>query len=120
MTIKGIDHVQVAAPAGCEDAARGFYGGVLGLEELEKPEPLRARGGVWFSAGAQQLHVGVDQDFAPAAKAHPAFAVDDLDALAERLAAAGFRVEWDHALDARRFYTADPWGNRLELVALVV
>jgi catechol 2,3-dioxygenase-like lactoylglutathione lyase family enzyme len=109
-----LDHVQVAAPPGCEEAARAFYGGLLGLAELEKPEPLRSRGGVWF----EQLHVGVEEDFAPARKAHPALQVDDLDALAERLAAAGAPVQWDESLpDVRRFYTADPWGNRIELLA---
>jgi catechol 2,3-dioxygenase-like lactoylglutathione lyase family enzyme len=110
-----IDHVQVAAPAGCEAAARAFYGGVLGLEEVAKPEVLRARGGVWFRlAGGQELHVGVDDAFAPARKAHPAFAVDDLDALAARLG----EVEWDDALPGvRRFYASDPFGNRLEFLA---
>jgi catechol 2,3-dioxygenase-like lactoylglutathione lyase family enzyme len=109
-----LDHVQVAAPPGCEAEARAFYGGLLGLTEVEKPEPLRGRGGVWF----EQLHVGVEEDFAPARKAHPALQVDDLDALAERLAAAGAQVQWDEALpDVRRFYTADPWGNRIELLA---
>jgi catechol 2,3-dioxygenase-like lactoylglutathione lyase family enzyme len=109
-----IDHVQLAAPAGCEDEARRFFGGVLGLAEIEKPEPLRTRGGVWFAlAGGQQLHVGVEADFAPARKAHPGLAVDDLDALAARLAA----VQWDEELPGvRRFYAADPWGNRLEFV----
>jgi catechol 2,3-dioxygenase-like lactoylglutathione lyase family enzyme len=115
--IVGLDHVQLAAPAGCEAAARRFFGELLGLEELTKPEPLRARGGVWFRAGAQQLHVGVAPDFAPAGKAHPAFAVADLEALAERLADAGVELEWDDALPGvRRFYAADPWGNRLELL----
>ena len=83
-----LDHVQVAAPPGCEAEARRFYGDLLGLAEVEKPEPLRSRGGVWF----EQLHVGVEEDFAPARKAHPALRVPDLDALAERLAAAGKRV----------------------------
>jgi catechol 2,3-dioxygenase-like lactoylglutathione lyase family enzyme len=106
--------VQVAAPPGCEDAARAFYGDLLGLAEVEKPEPLRGRGGVWF----EQLHVGVEADFAPARKAHPALRVEDVDALADRLSAAGRRVDWDDALpDVRRFYTADPWGNRIELLA---
>jgi catechol 2,3-dioxygenase-like lactoylglutathione lyase family enzyme len=106
--------VQVAAPPGCEAAARAFYGDLLGLTEVEKPEPLRGRGGVWF----EQLHVGVEQDFAPARKAHPALRVDDVDAVAERLLAAGRQVEWDDALaDVRRFYTADPWGNRVEILA---
>jgi catechol 2,3-dioxygenase-like lactoylglutathione lyase family enzyme len=111
VTVLGIDHVQVAAPAGCEEQARAFYGGVLGLAELEKPAALAARGGCWFAAGPQQLHVGVERDFAAARKAHPAFVVDDLDALADRLGA----VEWDDAIPGvRRFYAADPFGNRLE------
>jgi catechol 2,3-dioxygenase-like lactoylglutathione lyase family enzyme len=108
-----LDHVQVAAPPGCEADARRFYGDLLGLAEVPKPEPLRARGGVWF----EQLHVGVEPDFAPARKAHPALRADDLDAVAERLAAAGAPVQWDESLPGvRRFYTADPWGNRLELL----
>jgi len=108
-----LDHVQVAAPPGCEAAAREFYGELLGLQEVEKPEPLRGRGGVWF----QQLHVGVEEDFRPARKAHPALRVQDIDAIASRLTAAGKRVEWDEALPGiRRFYTSDPWGNRVELL----
>ena len=89
----GLDHVQLAAPAGCEDAARRYYGDLLGLVEIEKPEPLRARGGAWFQLGDQQLHIGMDEAFEPAQKAHPAIRMTDrssLDALAERLAAAGF------------------------------
>jgi catechol 2,3-dioxygenase-like lactoylglutathione lyase family enzyme len=115
----GLDHVQVAAPAGSEEAARRFYGGLLGMTELSKPPALQARGGVWFACGAHQLHVGIAEPFAPAAKAHPAIAVPalDLDRLAERLAEAGCPVQWEDAIpDTRRFYTADPWGNRLELV----
>jgi ribosomal protein S18 acetylase RimI-like enzyme len=115
--IAGVDHVQVAAPAGCEDAARAFYGGLLGMEEMPKPEALRPRGGVWFRAGDQELHVGVEQPFAPARKAHPALALSgaagELDALAERLSAAGHTVQ----RETGRFHTADPFGNRLELVA---
>ena len=91
------------------------------MTEIEKPEPLRARGGVWFQAGPQQLHVGVEEPFAPARKAHPALRVapDALDALAARLEAAGVKVLWDDALDdVRRFYSEDPWGNRIELVAV--
>lgn len=120
MAVLGLDHVQIAAPAGCEDAARRFYGELLGLVEVLKPEPLRARGGVWFAVGSQQLHVGVEAGFAPARKAHPALLVESsaLDALAERLEAAGFEVTWDHDLPGvRRFYVADPWGNRVELLA---
>jgi catechol 2,3-dioxygenase-like lactoylglutathione lyase family enzyme len=104
-----IDHVQVAAPPGCEEVARAFYGGVLGLREVEKPEALRERGGVWF----EQLHVGVDTDFRPARKAHPALVVEDLDALAARIG----EVEWDDAVPGvRRFYASDPFGNRLEFL----
>ena len=120
MTIVGIDHVQLAAPPGCETQARWFFGELLGLVEVEKPAPLRARGGVWFALGAQQLHVGVADPFAPARKAHPALRVADraLDELARRLAAAGVAVQWDDALPGeRRFYTEDPWGNRIELLA---
>jgi catechol 2,3-dioxygenase-like lactoylglutathione lyase family enzyme len=119
MAIVGLDHVQIAAPKGCEAAARRFYGELLGLAEVPKPEPLRARGGVWFVVGAQQLHVGVEADFQAARKAHPAFRVDAaaLDELASRLQAAGTEVVWDHALaGVRRFYVADPWGNRVELL----
>jgi catechol 2,3-dioxygenase-like lactoylglutathione lyase family enzyme len=118
--VHGLDHVQVAAPPGCEAEARGFYGALLGLAEVEKPEPLRARGGAWFALGrgGQQLHVGVEEDFAPARKAHPALLVSRLEALAERLVGAGVEVRWDDALPGvRRFYAADPWGNRMELVA---
>jgi catechol 2,3-dioxygenase-like lactoylglutathione lyase family enzyme len=116
MAVTGIDHVQVAAPRGCEPEARAFYGSLLGLEELPKPEPLAARGGCWFRAGTQELHVGVEEPFAPARKAHPGLVVDDLDGLAERLAAEGIAVEWDDAIPgARRLHTSDPFGNRLEL-----
>ena len=121
MGFVGLDHVQIAAPADCEEAARRFFADLLGLREIQKPEPLRARGGVWFQVGAQQLHVGVEEPFAAARKAHPALRVDPdtLDALADRLDGAGAKVLWDDDLpDARRFYTEDPWGNRIELLAL--
>ncbi|HEU5477487.1 MAG TPA: hypothetical protein VFU64_06635 [Gaiellaceae bacterium] len=113
--------MQLAAPPGCEPEARRFFGELLRLEEVEKPEPLRSRGGVWFAlGGGRQLHVGVEERFAPARKAHPAFRLQaaELDELARRLEAAGERVEWDDSLPSvRRFYTADPWGNRLELLS---
>jgi catechol 2,3-dioxygenase-like lactoylglutathione lyase family enzyme len=118
--VLGLDHVQVAAPSGCEPAARRFYGELLGMTELDKPPALQARGGAWFACGAQQLHVGVSEPFTPATKAHPALrvAAAELDALAARLRAAGHDVSWDAAIPGvRRFYTADAWGNRLELVA---
>ncbi len=114
-----IDHVALAAPPGCEAQAREFYGGLLGLAELEKPEPLRGRGGVWFALAAGQLHIGVEEPFSPARKAHPALRVPaaGLDALAARLAAAGAPVQSDDLIDGvRRFFTEDPWGNRLELL----
>ena len=110
-----LDHMQVAMPAGGEDAARRFYGGLLGLAELEKPEPMQATGGVWFEPG---IHLGVEADFRPARKAHPGLRMADLDATAERLAAAGADVEWDDRWPGvRRLYTHDPFGNRLELLA---
>jgi catechol 2,3-dioxygenase-like lactoylglutathione lyase family enzyme len=114
-----LDHVQLAAPPGCEDEARWFYGDLLGLEEIRKPEPLQARGGVWFQLGRGQLHIGVEDPFRPARKAHPALRVppDRLDALAARLSKADVAVRWDTELPGvRRFYAEDPWGNRLELL----
>ncbi len=122
-TAPALDHVQVAAPAGCEARARWFYGELLGLDEVEKPSPLAGRGGVWFAlAGGAQLHVGVaPAAFAPALKAHPGLRLPDaraLEALASRLEAARVGVTWDHALPGvHRFFTADPFGNRLELLA---
>lgn len=92
------------------------------MAEIEKPPALRARGGVWFTVGAQQLHVGVQEPFSPATKAHPALRVAPhrLDVLAERLSRAGVAVDWDDGLAGeRRFYTADPWGNRIELLSAV-
>jgi hypothetical protein len=120
VSVLGLDHVQMAAPPGCELQARRFYGELIGLAELAKPEPLRGRGGVWFSVGAQQLHIAVEESFTPARRAHPALRVEPhaLDTLAERLVTADATVEWDDALPGvRRFYTHDPWGNRVELLA---
>lgn len=115
MRVTGIDHVQVAALAGREAEARAFYGALLGLEELPKPEPLRSRGGCWFRAGAQELHVGVEDPFAPARKAHPGFVVDDLEALRGRLREAGRDPRDDDTIPGTtRFYAEDPFGNRLE------
>ena len=123
MTVAGLDHVQVAAPVGCEEEARSFYGGLLALEEIPKPPLLAARGGCWFRLGDHELHVGVTEQFLPAAKAHPGIAATSLPALrelAERLVRAGATVEWAAAaeLEGReRFHVRDPWGNRLELLA---
>lgn len=117
--LEGINHVQLAAPPGCEVAARRFFGELLGLAEVEKPEPLRSRGGVWFHVGPQQLHVGVELDFAPARKAHPAFAVSGYDDLLRRLRAAGVKVAEDETVPGvRRCFVEDPWENRIELLAV--
>ncbi|MFL6049832.1 MAG: VOC family protein [Gaiellales bacterium] len=120
--ITGIDHVQVAAPPGCEPAARSFYGGLLALAEVDKPAPLAERGGCWFAVGGQQLHVGVAQPFTPSAKAHPALTMSDsgaLEALAARLQAEGYPVQRDDVVaGTARFYVHDPFGNRLELLAI--
>jgi len=121
-----LHHVQVACPPGGEDDARRFYRDGLGLTEVEKPPDLRARGGAWFRAYdesgaiAAELHVGVEDPFTPARKAHPAFVVDDLEALATRLTAAGFDVDWSerHTFPGHeRFHTADAHGNRVEILA---
>ena len=116
-----LDHVQVAAPPGCETEARRFYGELLGLREVRKPESLRQRGGVWFALAGGQLHVGIAEPFAPARKAHPALRVHDVEALAalaQRLQVAGSPVRWDGELSSvARFFTEDPWANRLELLA---
>jgi catechol 2,3-dioxygenase-like lactoylglutathione lyase family enzyme len=105
-------------PRGREDDARAFYGGVLGLEEIPKPEPIRARGGVWFAAGAQELHLGVEEPFTPARKAHPGLVADDLDGIRVRLSAAGAGFEDDARIaGVDRLFVDDPFGNRLELRA---
>jgi catechol 2,3-dioxygenase-like lactoylglutathione lyase family enzyme len=108
----------VLTPAGGVDEARRFYAEAVGLEEIERPEMMGGVG-AWFRAGSQQLHVSEDDAFTPAERAHPAFELDTaaLDALADRLAAAGARVDWDDRLPgARRFYSYDPAGNRLEFL----
>ena len=118
-----LDHIQLAMPAGAEDTARAFFTGVLGMTEDEKPEPLRARGGVWFrvshTGGTKNvvIHCGVENPFVPQKKAHPAFCVEDLDLLAARLEATNHLVLWDETLpDRRRFFTEDPFGNRIEFL----
>ena len=112
-----IDHVQIAMPEGGEGRAREFYAGILGMVEVEKPEALRVRGGCWFVLGSCHVHLGVEHDFRAAKKAHPAFVVDDLDALAERLDDAQAPVKWDaQVAGVERLYSADPFGNRLEFI----
>jgi trans-aconitate 2-methyltransferase len=113
-----LDYAQLAMPAGEEDATRRFYCGVLGLVEVPKPPVLAARGGCWFKGHGAEVHLGVDGDFRPAEAAHIALAVTDLDAMAAKIAAAGHRVTWDEELaPRRRFYTDDPFGSRIELLA---
>jgi catechol 2,3-dioxygenase-like lactoylglutathione lyase family enzyme len=114
--ITGFDHVQLAMPRGREDAARSFYAALLGMTELPKPPALAPRGGCWFASGAAVLHLGVEEPFSPARKAHPALLVDDLDALAATLSAAGHAcARADGEIPGvRRFHTRDPFGNRVE------
>lgn len=97
---------------------REFYGVLLGLTEVAKPPELATRGGVWFRGTGYELHVGVEHPFSPARKAHPAFLIDDLDALSDRLRQAGYDVTWDADFPGyRRFHVADPHGNRVEILA---
>ena len=115
--IVAIEHIQLAMPAGGEDAARGFYSGLLGLPERAKPERLAPRGGCWFEAPGVKLHLGVDADFRLAQKAHPALLVDDLAALVVALTAAGVEIGPDEPAGGRaRCYVNDPFGNRIELI----
>jgi catechol 2,3-dioxygenase-like lactoylglutathione lyase family enzyme len=116
LSVLGLDHVQVAVPRGSEDEARAFYGGVLGLEELPKPAAIRSRGGVWFRAGAHELHLGVEDPFTPARKAHPGLVVDGLETIRARLCAAAISFEDDaNIAGVDRLFVHDPFGNRLEL-----
>lgn len=113
-----LHHVQVSCPPGGEDAARRFYADVLGIPEVEKPPVLAARGGCWFRGEGVEVHVGVEEGFRPAAKAHPAFLVDDIDRVAVRVEKGGFPLTWDDDFPGyRRFHTADGNGNRVELLA---
>jgi catechol 2,3-dioxygenase-like lactoylglutathione lyase family enzyme len=107
--IRGLDHVQLAMPAGQEAAARDFYAGILGLTEIPKPANLAKRGGVWFAGGALRLHLGAEADFHPAKKAHPALLVQNLDALASHLQQVGVTVTTDEPLEGyQRIYVSDP------------
>jgi catechol 2,3-dioxygenase-like lactoylglutathione lyase family enzyme len=117
MPIVGLDHVQLAMPAGGEDAARRFYVDVLGLEEVPKPAELAGRGGAWFRRGGVELHLGVEPDFRPAHKAHPALRVEGLPTLIVRCVNAGHPVERAVPVPGiERVYVADPFGNRIELI----
>ena len=117
MRFLGVDHVLLAMPPGEEEKARDFYGRILGLSEAVKPPVLAARGGAWFEQGDLKIHLGVEKNFAPARKAHPAFLVEGLAALAARLAAESYPVTTDEPTPGYdRVFTQDPFGNRIELV----
>ena len=118
MTILSIDHVQIAMPAGEEDKARVFYMEQLGFTEIPKPPDLAKRGGAWFQAGNVQIHLGVEAEFRPARKAHPAFIVDDLDLLITRVQHAGYETDISQPtlVGYKRAHVFDPFGNRIELM----
>lgn len=118
MKILSIDHVQLAMPAGEEEKARAFFVGVLGFTEIPKPADLAKRGGAWFQSDNAQLHIGVEADFRPARKAHPAFIVDDLESLIAKAQSAGYETDTSQPpLDGyQRAHVFDPFGNRIELM----
>jgi len=117
MPIVSLDHIQLAMPHGRENEARAFYTGVLEIPEARKPPNLAKRGGCWFERGSLKVHLGVEGEFRAAKKAHPAFIVEDLQALSERLSKAGFPVRSEEPLEGfTRVYVDDPFGNRIELI----
>ncbi|RFU65602.1 VOC family protein [Peribacillus glennii] len=116
-SILGIDHVQLAAPKNSEGEARRFYGEVLGFKELTKPENLQKNGGCWFSGGTMELHIGIEEPFTPAKKAHPAIRVGNLQEFRRHLENNGVKTRDEQPLpDALRFYIEDPFGNRIEIL----
>lgn len=117
MPVRHIDHILIAMPPGGEEQARAFYSGVLGMTEKVKPAVLAARGGCWFEIGAQQVHLGVEKNFIPARKAHPAFIVEGLPGMIEKANAGGYTVVADVPMEGcdRRHFD-DPFGNRIELI----
>lgn len=118
MKVTGLHHVQLAMPPGGEADAEKFYGDVLGITRVPKPDHLEIRGGCWFESDDVRIHLGVEDGFSPARKAHPALLVDDLAGLRRRLEEAGVEVILDEPLpDYDRFYAHDPFGNRLEFLA---
>lgn len=115
--LRALHHFQLGIPAGTEETCRAFWSGVLGCEEIDKPPELARRGGCWFRAGSMEVHLGVEADFHPSAKAHPGILVGDLQGLARRLEGNGVAVVWDSSFpEFERFYCADPVGNRLEFM----
>ncbi|MBS4218251.1 VOC family protein [Bacillus sp. FJAT-49711] len=116
-TFKAIDHIQLAAPKGSEEEARRFFKGILGFEEIEKPEALKKNGGVWFAYGNVQLHIGIEDPFSATKKAHPAFEVEKIEELKQHLLEHEVEIIEDNKLPgAKRFYVADPFGNRIEIL----
>ncbi|MBL3644989.1 VOC family protein [Bacillus sp. RHFB] len=114
---KSIDHIQLAAPKGSEETARKFFKNILGFDEVEKPEELKKRGGVWFEFANYQIHIGIEEPFYPAKKAHPAFEIENIEELKKHLVTNGIDVIEDDKLPgAKRFYISDPFGNRMELL----
>jgi catechol 2,3-dioxygenase-like lactoylglutathione lyase family enzyme len=117
MPVRRIDHILIAMPAGREQEARAFYHGILGLNEKVKPSQLAARGGCWFESGGLEVHLGVEKNFIPARKAHPAFIVDDLAGIVAKATQAGLRVTADEPIEGYdRRHVDDPFGNRIELI----
>ncbi|WP_310620494.1 VOC family protein [Flexibacterium corallicola] len=117
MSIIGLDHIQIAMPKGEEEKTRHFYGQTLGFEEVDKPAEIRGRGGAWFQAGPVNLHVGVQEDFVPARKAHPGFLVESLSDMEAKLEAGGYEFAHEKQIKGyRRLFTEDPFGNRIELM----
>jgi hypothetical protein len=115
--IIALDHVQLAAPAGTEKQLRGYYADILGMTEIPKPPLLAARGGCWFQIGPVQIHLGIEDPFVPAKKAHPALRISGIHGYAEHIAALGAAVTWDYDLPGyMRFYSHDPVGNRIEFL----
>ncbi|WP_019412447.1 VOC family protein [Paenisporosarcina sp. TG20] len=114
---KSIDHIQLAAPKGSEEIAKSFFGDILGFQEIEKPEMLKNRGGVWFEFASYQVHIGIEEPFAPAKKAHPAFQVEHIEALKMHLLKNDVSFIVDEDLPgANRIYLSDPFGNRIEIL----
>lgn len=112
-----LDHIQIAIPKADEAQCRAFWGDLIGLREITKPAALQTRGGLWFALAGSELHLGVEDPFLPALKAHPGFRATDITALAARFETAGHDMVWDTAIEGRkRFFTTDPFGNRLEFL----
>lgn len=112
-----IDHVQLTGLKGCEEKARRFYNGVLGLKEISKPPSVKSSGGCWFVIGTQEIHIGIEDRFTPPVKAHPAFVIQNIEELRNHLKALEIEIQEDRPIEGRaRFFVRDPFGNRLEFL----